>query len=325
MLRRDLDISATHNLWLAFTAWCLGCFHLAIWINKKTAKRNRETPEAVIAAREAKFAASLLDGSLADTISNAVGQICKSLTTNEPVIVVPFGGRYGPLFQLWKQQLHRHAKGRLVVLAMDEQAREIAQEYGACDIVDLSPYFGFDATGRIEDFSRRHLWVLRVLVLKEMISRGQTVISLDLDAVLVGDLEPTLQSLPNVDIVAQRDYSIPVEVARKLGFVLCCGFMRIRSNLATIRFMQKYSTQAILEMDDQTSLNHLLVEAGVQNFISTNSHITFDSAGISWACPDTSRVSGDVSYGTVIRHFHARGQNIGELKKRLGCGDTAGI
>jgi hypothetical protein len=325
MLRRDLDISATHNLWLAFTAGCLGCQNLAVLIFKKTAARNRGTAEAVIAEREAMFVASLVNGSLAQQLANMLYPICSAPSTDEPVIVVPFGGQYSPLFQLWKQQLDRHAKGRLVVLAMDEQAREIAQEYGACDIVDLSPYFGFDAAGRVEDFSKRHLWVLRVLVLNEMISRGQTVISLDLDAVLVGDLEPMLQSMPDADIVAQRDYSIPVDVARKLGFVLCCGFMRIRSNPATIRFMHSYATQAILEMDDQTSLNHLLVEAGVQNFISTNSHITFDSAGISWACPDTSRVSGDVSYGTVIRHFHPQGQSIGELKKRLGCGDTAGI
>jgi hypothetical protein len=40
MLRRDLDISAANDLWLAFTAWCLGCFNLAHLINKRTAKLN---------------------------------------------------------------------------------------------------------------------------------------------------------------------------------------------------------------------------------------------------------------------------------------------
>jgi hypothetical protein len=134
-----------------------------------------------------------------------------------------------------------------------------------------------------------------------------------------------LQMMPNADIVAQRDYSIPVDVARKLGFILCCGFMRIRSNPATIRFMQSYATRVILEMDDQTSLNHLLAEAGVQNSISKNSYMAFDSANISWACPDTSLVSRDVSCGAVIRHFHPQGQSMGELKKHLGCENDAGI
>jgi hypothetical protein len=325
ILRRDLDISATNNLWLAFTAWCLGCFHIGILINKRTAKRNRGTPEAVIAEREAMFTASLIDGSLADRLSSAVDPICKSMATDEPAIVVPFSARYRDLFQLWKHQVDLHAKGRLVVLAMDVTAVEIVQKYGAYDIIDLSPYFGFDAKGRVEDFSKRHLWVLRVLVLSELVSRGKAVISLDLDAVLVGDLEPMLQMMPNADIVAQRDYSIPVDVARKLGFILCCGFMRIRSNPATIRFMQSYATRVILEMDDQTSLNHLLAEAGVQNSISKNSYMAFDSANISWACPDTSLVSRDVSCGAVIRHFHPQGQSMGELKKHLGCENDAGI
>lgn len=318
MLRRDLDLSAANNLWLALTAWGLGCFHLAILINKRTAKLYGESPEAVIAAREAKFAARLFDGSLVDMLSAIVNPICQSQATNKPVIVVPLSGRYSQLFQLWKQQIDRHADGRLVVLAMDPQAREIALKHGPCEIVDLSPYFAFDAMGRVEDYSKRHLWVLRVLMLRELVSRGQTVISLDLDAVLVGDLAPMLQAMPNADIVAQRDHSIPVDVARKLGFIICCGFMHIRSNPATIRFMQGYATQVILEMDDQTALNHLLLESGVRGSLTTNSYMAFSSAGVSWVCPDTSLVSRDVSYGAVIRHFQQQGHSIEDLQRCLG-------
>jgi len=325
MLRRDLHLSAANDLWLAFTAGCLGCQNLAVLISKKTAARNRGTAEAVIAEREAIFVASLVNGSLAQQLANMLDPICSAPSTDEPMIVVPFSARYGDLFQFWKQQVDRHAEGTIAVLAMDAAAGEIAQQCGASNIIDLSPYFGFDAEGCVEDYSKRHLWVLRVLVLNELVSRGQNVISLDLDAVLVGNLEPMLQAMPNVDIVAQRDYSIPVDVARKLGFILCCGFMRIRSNPATIRFMQSYATQVIVEMDDQTSLNHVLLEAGVRNRIAKKSFMAFESAGISWACPDPSLVSRDVRYGTVIRHFHAQAQSIEELKNHLGCGDTAGI
>ncbi len=325
MLRRDLHLSAANDLWLAFTAGCLGCQNLEVLIFKKTAERNPGTDEAVIAERESMFVASLANGSLVHELASMLDPICIAPATDEPVIVVPFSARYGDLFQLWKQQVERHAKGQIVVLAMDAAAVEIAQQCGTCDIVDLSPYFGFDAAGRVEDYSKRHLWVLRVLILKELVSRGKTVISLDLDAILVGDLEPILQAVPDAEIVAQRDYSIPVDVARKLGFILCCGFMCIRSNPATIRFMQSYATQVIVEMDDQTALNHLLLEAGVRNRIAKKSFMAFDSAGICWACPDPSLVSRDVRYGTVIRHFHAHVQSMEELKNSLGCGDKAGI
>jgi len=321
VLRRDLDISAANNLWLAFTAWCLGCFRLAELINRRTAKRNYGTPEAVIAAREAEFAASLLNGNLADTLSDVVDQLSISVTTTEPLIVVPLSGQYGKLFELWRQQVDHHAKGRLVVLAMDEKARDIVKESGTHDIVDLSSYFSFDQTGCVDDFSKRHLWVLRVLVLKDLISRGHTVISLDLDAVLVGDLNQMLDALPISDIVAQRDYSIPIDVARELGFILCCGFMLIRSNPATIDFMSRYATQVTLELDDQCAVNHLLVEAGVQNQISTSAYMVFDSGDVSWACPDTSLVSRNVGYGTVIRHFQQQGQSIEDLRQSLGLGE----
>jgi hypothetical protein len=323
ILRRDLNISAANNLWLAFTAWCLGCFKLAELINKRTARLNSGTPEAVIAAREAEFAASLLNGNLADTLSDLVEHLSLSVTTTEPLIVVPVSGQYGKLFELWKQQVDHYAKGRLVVLAMDEWARDIVKESGAHDVVDLSSYFVFDRAGRVEDFSKRHLWVLRVLVLKELISRGHTVISLDLDAVLVGDLSHMLEALPISDIVAQRDYSIPLDVARELGFIICCGFMLIRSNPATIDFMNRYATQVTLEFDDQTALNHLLVEATVQNRTSTSAYMVFDSGGVSWVCPDTSLVSRDLGYGTVIRHFQQQGQSLEDLRQSLGLGQSS--
>ena len=194
----------------------------------------------------------------------------------------------------------------------------IAIAEGSVPVVDLSPYFGFDQTGSVDDFSKRHLWVLRVLVLKELISRGHTVISLDLDAVLVGDLGQMLEALPISDIVAQRDYSIPLDVAHELGFVICCGFMLIRSNPAIIAFMSRYAAQVTLEFDDQTALNHLLLEATVQNQTSTNAYMAFDSGGVSWVCPDTSLVSRDVGYGTVIRHFQQQGQSIEDLRRSLG-------
>ncbi len=325
LLRRELNVSAANNLWLAHTAWGLGCFQLARLIQRKTAKIFPNTSEAIIARREEIFSTRLLDGSMEKRLANGVGESCnskskESLATGEPWIVVPFSSRYDDLFQLWRQQLVCHAKGRLIVLAMDEMAAKIARAGDTCDIIDLSEYFAFDDTGQVENYSKRHLWILRVLVLRELIYRGQNVISLDLDAVLVGNLTSMLLTMQEADIVAQRDYSIPVDVARKLGFILCCGFLRIRANPATTNLMQRYARQTLLEMDDQTALNHLLEESGVQNRRTTESYLAFDAAGVSWACPDAALVSRDVNTGSVLRHFHQQGLNIEELKLRLGIG-----
>ena len=133
--------------------------------------------------------------------------------------------------------MHKHAPGPFLLLALDPSAARLLPPE---DTLDLSPYFGFDAAGRIDDYSKRHLWILRVFLLRALAARGHTVLSLDLDAVFVGDLAPLLAALPPADIVVQQDYSIPIDVARKLGFILCCGFLLIRPSPAVLAFLDRY-------------------------------------------------------------------------------------
>jgi len=185
-------------------------------------------------------------------------------------------------------------------------------------VIDLSTYFTFDITGRVDDYNRHHLWMLRVLIIKSLISLGRIVISLDLDAILLSDLSKMLESLPQADIIAQQDYSGPMDVARKFGFIVCCGFMVIRSNQSTVSFLERYVRQTNLELDDQSALNHLLADCAITNVIKEPSYLAFHSAGVSWVCPTPELVSRDLDYGTVVRHFQQQEQRVDELKARLG-------
>jgi hypothetical protein len=71
-------------------------------------------------------------------------------------------------------------------------------------------------------------------------------------------------------------------------------------------------------MDDQLGINHLLLNAGVKNVVRNSLCMQFDSAGVSWVCPDKSLISRDLSYGTVIRHFQQAGETIDQLREGLG-------
>lgn len=305
LLRRNRSRSPADNLWLAYTAWCFGRLPLSQRINDRTAALYPNTPEGRIAEREGAFAASITEGALQRTLATAMTNLDlpgspAAPSTDGLLTIVPVSSRYLPLFHLWDAQRKEHCPGLLLVLALDSAA-------AAClpgeHTLDLSPYFGFDAAGRIEDYSRRHLWILRVFLLCEFVCRGHTVLSLDLDAIFVGDLSPLLAALPPADVVVQQDYSIPVDVARKLGFIVCCGFLLIRPSSAVLAFLDRYVEATVLELDDQTSLNHLLLEGGISDKQVTSTYLSFRSQGLRWVCPDPALISRDIDYGTVLRHF----------------------
>ena len=300
MLRRDRGRSAAEDLWLAYLAWCVGRLSFAEEIHRSVARQFPGTIEAQTAEREAAFIAAMEDGSLRRQLSSLVDRLQLDAAAG-PVVIAPISSRYLELYGLWKQQAGQHLRGSLVLLALDQPATALAGP--GVQTVDLSRWFGFGADGKIEDYSRRHLWILRVMVMRELATRGHAILSLDLDAIVVGDVQAMLTSLPPADIVIQRDYSIPVDVARQLGFVLCCGFFYLQPSVAVLGFFDRYVDQTIAELDDQTSINHMLAESGITGRADLPTCMTFAALGLRWACPDPSLVSRDIHSGTVVRHF----------------------
>jgi len=144
------------------------------------------------------------------------------------------------------------------------------------------------------------------------------VFSLDVDAILMGDLDEMLATLPATDIVAQMDYSIPVDVARRIGFVLCCGFMVLRANDRVVEFLDDYCKRAVLENDDQFAINHLLAEDGISNKAQNERFTSFYSMGLSWLCPASSLVSREISRGSVVRHFLLKDMTAETVAEKLG-------
>jgi hypothetical protein len=320
LLRRNLGKSAPVNLALADMAQRLGRLRLARLIHTRTSA----TPGNSLQHASAHSMAELLQGILSGTLYADIGAAVDSLNLTpgqaETVILVPVSTSYLDLFQLWIEQARQYAHGDLVAVALDPAAREILERDFSCRVLDLSPFFVFDSAGRIDAYSRNWLWVLRVIVLRELIPRGYTVLSLDLDAILLDDVNVMLSTFPQVDIVAQKDYSLPVDVARDLGFVLCCGFMLFRPTQPTIAFLDGYRELTIQELHDQIALNHLIARAGTTNMAKTDRYMTFQSAGVAFLCPDKSLVSRDIKYGSVIRHFQQIGQSIARLRSELGLG-----
>jgi len=262
------------------------------------------------------LSASLQDGSLQAHIRNEADAIAAS-NGDSPVVLVPLSGGYLSMFELWLQQVQKHIGHRIVVLAMDDTALQLSETYANIHVVDCRRFFAWN-DGKLNPKTRGVLWLVRTLYLRALVATGQSVLVLDLDAIPVGDVLPLLASLPDADVIAQLDHSIPMDVDRALGFVLCCGFMLWRPTVAAQTLLDRFATAAQVERDDQLALNHLLVADGVVEKTNGANAMRFGSAGVQFACPDPSLVSRALHTGSVVRHFHQQGQSMDALRKALG-------
>jgi len=258
---------------------------------------------------------ALHDGSLDAGIRANVAAIAKDDTS--PLVLVPLSGGYLQMFALWLQQVRKHIGPRVMVLAMDDAALDATRDLDGVQTVDCRAFFAWD-NGKLHARTRGVLWFVRVLYLRALVQAGHAVLVLDLDAIPVGDVLPLLASLTDADVVAQLDHSIPMDVDRELGFVLCCGFMLWRPTTAAMALLDRYAAAAQVERDDQLALNHLLAKDGVVAKTNGADAMRFGSAGVQFACPDPALVSRALNTGSVVRHFHQTGQTIDELKAALG-------
>ena len=258
-----------------------------------------------------------MDGSLNHWVAARVDAM--HLPSGQPLTLAPMSSRYSDMGELWVRQVRRHVGGHIVVMAMDATAsldRLTAQPDIA--LVNVREWFAWNERGGLHTKSRGVLWYLRVLFLRELVQRGHPVLVLDLDAMPVSDLAPMLAALPASDVVAQKDHSLPVDVDRQLGFVLCCGFMLWRPTVAAKSLLDRFAAETFIERDDQMALNHLLARDGIVAKTKSAQCMQFGSAGVQFVCPDPSLVSRSLTSGSVVRHFHQKGQTITELRAALG-------
>jgi hypothetical protein len=317
LLRRNLDRSAEANFALAVVAYRFERYRLAGLIDRRTARQAHPPVAAAVARTMARFDEAILSGAIYDMVAAMVDRL--PLAAGEDVVLVAAGERYLGLFGLWLEQARKHIRGRIFGLAMDAGAFAAMGEALDGGVVDLSTFFVFDEHGKVDDRCRQVLWIVRVLFLREIVRRGHRLLSIDLDAVAMGDLASMLDRMPEADIVVQKDYSIPQEVARKLGFIVCCGFMVFSPTQATKDFLDRYVKRPMHELDDQAAINHMIADAGVADVVTTSESMSFRADGVRWVCPDKTLVSRDIATGRVIRHFH-QGQSVDELRALLGLG-----
>lgn len=259
---------------------------------------------------------ALQDGSLQAHVRSTVAAL--QLVPGERLVLVPLSSAYQDLFQLWLGQVRRHAGVRVVVLAMDAAALAFIADQSDLLPMDVSRHFAWGSAGKLQAQTRGVLWLLRTLYLRELVCAGHPTLVLDSDAMLVGHVWSMLSAFPGCDVIAQQDHSLPMDVDRQLGFVLCCGFMLWRPTPAAQALLDRFVAAAEVERDDQMALNHLIAAEGILDKQEHPQGMRFASAGVVFACPSPSLVSRSLTSGSVVRHIHQQGQTVSDLSRALG-------
>lgn len=301
---------------LAMMATSLGLSEMAATLLERVSQQATNADTADAAGRLLRLNRMEALGTLRPALGAAIDGF--PLQQAGMLTLVPVSGKYLELWQLWLQQVRLHACRVVVAMVMDDAA--LAALQGEPDVlpVDVREYFSWSREGRLHPHTRGVLWYLRVLLLQELVRRGHPVLVLDLDAIPVGDVIAMLSALEWSDVVAQQDHSIPKDVDRQLGFVLCCGFMLWRPTTPALRLLERFGEEAALERDDQLALNHMLAANGITHRVEADGELHFESCGVGVVCPADSRVSRTMVSGSVVRHFHQTGQGTPEIRAALG-------
>jgi Zn-finger protein len=325
ILRKHRNHGVDCNIWLALAAWRFGRLEMASLLLRNAERLSTGGKDALLANYLGKLAESYLSGQFAQEVRQSLMTVLSELDSGVPVIPIPVSKAYLDMFELWADQVSKHVRASILVIALDESTATYIQKEFGVRVLDCSPFFLVEDSGKLHRYSRSQLWILRTFLVRELIRVDRRVIVLDLDAIPVGSVDAMLSLAPAADIFAQIEpHSIPVDAARKMGFILCCGFMVFYPTEATSRFLDRLADVVVTELDDQVALNHVLVEEGLGEFRQGAEWTEFDSGGVRWACPSAKLVSRNEFEGSVIRHFQQTGQTIDELKTRLGItGESA--
>ncbi len=174
------------------------------------------------------------------------------LINSEEVILTFVSDAYLPIFNLWIKSLEKYKPDNLCVVALDKKVYQTLQHRKIPSILmNMDEVISFQ--------SKNSLWVKRVELIRGLINHNIHVIHSDADAFWLRDIRSYLAG-NNSDLIFSIAYGFPKEIVNYWGFILCCGFFRIKSNERTKRFMSDFFKKCELLKDDQVAINTLLYE-----------------------------------------------------------------
>lgn len=243
-----------------------------------------------------------LDGTIGRSVKNSI--LFRAVDVRSLVLVtitadvLPYAERW---IRLFESSVDPQAF-TLVFLCLDKEAECFAKLHRG-NTIYLSNMLQ-DEMEKEAKYKRQAIWIIRVHVLRELNRLGFNVLNCDIDAFIVGDIARLLEQMDQ-DIAFQQDFSIPLDLSRKFGFIACPGFSFYRSNPAVRHFLDLFVSEVLFVRDDQIAVNVLLL--GNNPILKEgDAGIELLSQGVTCRLFSASDVSRQPTEGRFVRHFSPR-------------------
>ncbi len=168
----------------------------------------------------------------------------------KPLIVTFCSKEYIPVTHNWLVHLtHLKLEGNALIVALD---RSTAEAFDSCCQVLNRPLI-------VETGNLQTLWVHRIMVLKELLDNGHSLIHSDSDAVWLRNPLSTIDAT-GTSLVFSQGTVWPPKAHALHHVVLCCGFFFLACDHYARSFLDAIDARVRKDQDDQVSVNLEIIE-----------------------------------------------------------------
>jgi len=186
-------------------------------------------------------------------MTDIVKEIMKHSRSRE-IIITFASNSYLPILKIWLSYITAHDINNYCVISLDKDL------YNKLLVKNI-PVVLMEAKKPITPNTKERLWVKRITLILQLLENGIDVLHSDADAFWIKDFRKHLLSKRS-DLIFSIAYALPKDVVASWGFILCCGFFKIQSNIRTCAFTKDFLEKCCDLGDDQVAINRLLKEKG---------------------------------------------------------------
>jgi hypothetical protein len=158
------------------------------------------------------------------------------------VVLTFINSVYMPIFDIFYAYFRKLSLGNLLVVSLDRSSFDKLRGESVNTI--LIPYC-------INNFTK--FWRFRLVVTKAIfLTTRRDILHTDSDCIWLKDILPLIEN-NDYDLLGQIEHGRPLKISSKFGFVICCGFYRLKYSDKTVNFFDNLIATGV--EDDQDALN----------------------------------------------------------------------
>jgi hypothetical protein len=169
------------------------------------------------------------------------------------IIVAISSNQYSDVALSWAKSMQDLNITNYLIIAMEEELHAKLKDNNIN--VAYKPF--------VVDKDLGSFWVFRLKVIKSLLDSGVNVIHSDTDALWLKNPLHKYFYDSKFDVLASQGTIWPHDIVEKWGFVLCCGLIYYKSSPSNLLFFKELIKKSIEVKEDQTALNRILFEEGI--------------------------------------------------------------